>query len=495
MNRSGKKSSTMNEPTAEVSEPLIDTPVSGLCEHSRTPNQERLSSIDGCFWAVMVGSGETYLSAFAIALGGAAFHIGLLSALPQLGGAIGYLVGLRMSKWVQHRPSFMFRVALLQAGCWILLACIALRPPSTLTALNLTVTLTTLYFMLGSILSPAWNGLIGDSLDPNFRAHYFAKRNGFIALFTTISFVTGGLVLYYYQTLNDAMTGFIILFAVACGARLASAVYLKRHEEPGITPSLIEEFSLIQFLLRARQANFARFAIFSGCFHFAIGLGSPFIALYLLRDIGFGYFEYMILTASTLVVQYFTLRFWAQASADFGNRFVIRISSFVTGIWPLIFLAGQSFIWMLFCHLLAGIFWAAYTLGCLNFLFEAVSPERKARCSAYLNFLNSTGLLLGALLGSLLSASGMALTPTPGIGYFSEVGVLLMISSGMRILVSLTGPRLFTDIKKYKQPSGRRLVVRIRHARPFSATNFSLLTSLRKGMPRGEKRNKAKKDS
>jgi hypothetical protein len=52
----------------------------------------RASCIDGCMFSVMVGAGETYFPAFALALGVDKVTAGLVATVPMLFGAAIQLV-------------------------------------------------------------------------------------------------------------------------------------------------------------------------------------------------------------------------------------------------------------------------------------------------------------------------------------------------------------------------------------------------------------------
>ena len=65
---------------------------------------------DGACQAVTQGSGEQYLSAFALLLGASPFQLSVLSALPQLIGTGAQLASVKLLRW------FPDRKALIRAG-------------------------------------------------------------------------------------------------------------------------------------------------------------------------------------------------------------------------------------------------------------------------------------------------------------------------------------------------------------------------------------------
>jgi MFS family permease len=52
---------------------------------------------------------------------------------------------------------------------------------------------------------------------------------------------------------------------------------------------------------------------------------------------------------------------------------------------------------------LAGFVWGGFNLCSANYIFDAVTPEKRVRCLAYFSLLNGTALFLGATLGGYLA--------------------------------------------------------------------------------------------
>src|SRR2546426_1731800 len=89
-------------------------PPAAICERSR-PNGIR----EGAFQAIMVGGGETYLSAFALLLHASAFQIGLLSALPQIVGTWVQLLSVKVLNRFHQRKALILVGAAGQAVVWL----------------------------------------------------------------------------------------------------------------------------------------------------------------------------------------------------------------------------------------------------------------------------------------------------------------------------------------------------------------------------------------
>lgn len=64
---------------------------------------------DGACQAITQGSGEQYLSAFALLLQASPFQLSVLSALPQLIGTGAQLASVKLLQWFPDRKAIIFR--------------------------------------------------------------------------------------------------------------------------------------------------------------------------------------------------------------------------------------------------------------------------------------------------------------------------------------------------------------------------------------------------
>ena len=74
---------------------------------------------DGACQAVTQGSGEQYLSAFALLLHASPFQLSVLSALPQLIGTGAQLVSVKLLQWFPNRKALISAGTFGQALAWI----------------------------------------------------------------------------------------------------------------------------------------------------------------------------------------------------------------------------------------------------------------------------------------------------------------------------------------------------------------------------------------
>jgi MFS family permease len=248
---------------------------------------------------------------------------------------------------------------------------------------------------------------------------------------------------------GSVVFGFTLVFLTAMAARLISAYYLTRMVEPPYVANAEDRFSLWQFLRDGRRTNFGRFVGYIAFTHFAVQVSAPFIAPYLLRDLHFTYLEFMFATAATVVAQFLTLPAWGRFCDRFGNKQVLRLTGFLLPIIPLFWLFTTNFYAIVAIQMFAGLSWAGFSLAMGNFLFDTVSPPKRAQCVAVYNSANAVGIFLGASLGGLLIPWLPAAFALGGfhLSLVSNIQVLFLLSAVLRLLVSLKFLPLIREVR------------------------------------------------
>src|SRR5579884_393997 len=217
---------------------------------------------EGACSAMMQGSGESYLSAFALHLHASPFQIGLLSALPPVIGTCSQLLSVKVLDRLQARKPLILHGAAAQALAWVPVFLLPFLFPGYGPWLLLASV--TLYFAAGHLTVPAWNSLITDMVDADHRGTYFAKRAKVIAMSSFLALAAGGVLLHVSERWTQPIWGFAMVFCFAAAARLASVQYLSRLDETKGDQMPAESRGVIEFLGSRRSLMFRRFLVFSG---------------------------------------------------------------------------------------------------------------------------------------------------------------------------------------------------------------------------------------
>jgi hypothetical protein len=187
---------------------------------------------DGISYAVMMGSGETYLGPFGIFLRASTLQVGLLATVPQLFGAMmQWVYAVRMDRF-RSRRKVILAGATTQA--------VAIIPMALLPFLFGSGTLSVLYLLglmmvyqgaCGSTV-PIWNSLIGDLVPANLRGRFFGQRNRLTGMSSFVSLLLAGGILDLFDRAGKAEVGFLVIFSVAFLARLNSVRWLSKYRDP-----------------------------------------------------------------------------------------------------------------------------------------------------------------------------------------------------------------------------------------------------------------------
>jgi len=403
-------------------------------------NSMKDSIKEGSFASVMRGAGDTYITPFALAIGANSFQIGLIKSLTGLLAPFAQLKGSKlMEKYSRKRVIITF--VALQALMWfpiIFLAVLFLQGNFLIQLPYLLIILYILYAVFGALASPAWFSLMGDIVPNNTRGRYFSKRSRITSFVTLIITLGAAFVLDYFKTKGIALVGFSIIFSIAGICRLYSAKLFKNHYEPKLKLEKGYYFSFFNFLKTGLKTNFGKFALFVALFYFVSNIAGPFFAVYMLKDLGFSYINYMILTISSTIAGLLFLPFWGKISDKYGNRVTLLISSIIIPFFPFLWLFFKTPYLLIIPQAISGLAWAGFSLSASNFIYDSVSVNRRGLCVAYYNILIGIGIFIGALIG------GAVIQYIP-ITFMNIFLFIFLVSAILRALVVLV------FIKKIKE--------------------------------------------
>ena len=437
---------------------------------------------DAMLFSIMIGAGESYMGAFGIYLQGSPVQIGILGTLPPLIGALFQLFGLTLLARGIQRRKIMVVGASLQGLAWLPIALLPLFADYSSHAVLILIALAIIYHGSGNATGPAWNSLIGDLVPEDTRGSYFGFRNQQAGWVTLVSLVLAGVLLHEAKGAGFEAEGFVILFIVAGLARVGSAYWLSLYEDPGTKESPEDYFSLWDFLRRSGSSNFAKFVLFFALYNFSISLVGPYFAMYMLKDLHLSYFEYMSLSCTHLVFQFLTMQNWGRLADQFGSRRMLAMSSLALAVAPLLWMVSSKIWYLALVQAYCGVFWAGYALAAGNFLFDAVSPPKRAQCAAYMTLTNAAFVFAGALLGGLLvSILPADMLITQGLDTPPSIYIkMMLISSLVRFGIVAWALRRFREVREVKTISHSALIFRVTSIRPVSGATFSFVTFFRK---------------
>ncbi len=440
----------------------------------------RVAIRDGVSHAAMMGAGETYLGAFGIFLRATTLQVGLLATLPQLLGAIAQMAGARAMPQFRSRKAVILTGVLVQASLWIPMALLPfLFGRSTLSVLLL-IGLVTLYYGANGTVVPVWNSLIGDIVPPEIRGRFFGNRNRLTGMSTFIALILAGNALHLFAEANATETGYLTIFAAAFLARLNSARWLARYEDPEFRILPEDKFTFRQFLRRSPHSNFAKFVFFIGAINLGVAFSAPYFALYMLRDLEFTYLGFTTVTASATITQFLTFRYWGELSDRFGNKKILNVCGWGVAMVPILWLISPHIWHLVLVQIYGGFVWAGFSLASVNFIFDAVTPPKRALCVAYQGLVNGVCVFVGSVAGGYVAT---ILPESYNLGPWtwkpiSVLPVIFLLSGLLRIIASGLLLHRFKEVRPAEAISDHELIFRVSHLKPIAGATFNLFTGL-----------------
>jgi len=417
----------------------------------------RVSFKDGVFASVMSGVTDQYFIPFALALGATAQQVGWVSGLPQFFGSLCQLFAVQAVRRIGGRLRLIVGVVSMQAA---LLLCIALLAwADSPHRIALFLVLLVVFVINGALAGTAWGSLMTDYIPYRKRGRYFGWRNRILGFVHVGSMVAAGLLLYWTEAFSS-VAGFLIIFAVGALARFVSAAYIARMRDVPQKPDPASDFTFFMFLARFRESNFVKFVAFAALLTFSSYLAAPFFAAFLLRDLQFSYLSYMVLQVISAVAGLVALPLWGRHADAVGNVRVLRLSGFFACLIPLFWLVSRNVFYLALVQMFAGFAWSGFTLSATNFIYDAVTPQKRVRCISYFQVMNGAAIFMGA------SAGGFLATKLPLLQGYSLLS-LFLLSGTCRLLGYFALFNRFREVRPSREVSIQELFFSVVGIRPL----------------------------
>lgn len=386
----------------------------------------KYSVLDGSFYSVMVGFGESFFSAFAIFLKATNFEIGLLTSLPQALGSFLQIFSKHLIDFFKSRKLFVCIAAFLQGIMYIFIALTFFFGSFSVYFL---IAFVALYWILGMILGPAWTSWMGDLVSEKERGSYFGMRNKITGFIFFISFLAAGYILQKFSASESVYIGFLVLFSVAFVSRIVSFIYLSKKFEPEYTASEKSYFSFTDFVRHSLfSTNYGLFVSYLCLMNFSVYISAPFFTPYMLKDLAFDYKIFTIISAAPLITKFLTMPVWGKLSDKYGTIKVLSLCGFMMPAVPLLWVFSDKIWYLLMAQVFSGFVWAGFELASFNFIFDSTTPQKRAICVSYYNVLNGFAILFGAFVGSIIVNYNTS--------FWSSYLLVFLLSFLLRYLVS-----------------------------------------------------------
>src|SRR5680860_89256 len=347
----------------------------------RNQDSLRHSMRDGIAFSVMAGAGETYLSAYALFLKATAEQIAWLASIPPLIGSALQLLSAWLGGRGTPRKQLILVGAFAQGLIWLPLVALPLLWPAY--AIPILIGCVAFYHACANFIQPQWSSLMRDLVAEDGRGRYFGHRTRIASLTAFIALVAAGGVLAIGNRMEATLAGFAVVFCVAAIARFVSVYHLGHMHDPETAAGRVKHARIFTGMWRSlkflRGSHFLHFSLFFACMQGAVAIASPFFTLYMLRDLGYGYGQFMAASATAVVMQILTLNTWGRISDLFGNRLVLAVTGWMIPVVPALWVVSTNFWYLLAVQAVGGLAWAGFSLSAGNFLYDLRPGARHGR--------------------------------------------------------------------------------------------------------------------
>lgn len=406
-----------------------------LREEVRQPIRSNLraSSADGASFGGMVGLGETYFAAFALAIGLGEVSAGLVASLPVMTGGMMQLVSLRAVRWVGSEKRWILLCASMQAISFIPLVVAGVVGVIPQWALFLVASI---YWGSGLATGPAWSAWIETVVPAGIRMRYFAARSRLAQLTTLSGFLLGGVALTLGRQYDSVLIAFALMFLMAALLRFYSVFWLAQHQSlERVRPTNENQSELSERTQNKPWMHSGRLLLFLVFLQGMVQISGPFFTPYMLKELEFSYLQYVGLISISFVSKAFSLSAWAGLTKRTNAKVLLWIGAI--GLVPLssLWIMSTNFIWLVIVQTISGILWAAFELGFFLMFFEVLPKDRRVRMLTVYNLANSSAIFFGASLGATIlwfssvgPESYWTLFGLSSIGRFLALGILASAS-------------------------------------------------------------------
>ena len=359
----------------------------------------------------MVGCGEIYFPAFALALGLGPVAAGLMASLPVLIAAVVQLVTPLAVARLGSNRNWVIGCTTVQSLSFVPLIVWALRGDATFFEL---IVAASVYWSAGMAGAPACNSWMGALIPSQVRAVYFAQRNRLGQLATLAGFVAAGLALQVADRSGLSLQAFAALFAVAGVSRGVSTLCLiacrevphrdrEGEGEPTAAPAARKPGQPLNHLRRTLAAIAVSPAgallAYLWSLAFAAQFSAPYFTPYMLDDRGFSYLSYMLVIGVGLFSKAAAMPAFGRLVTRIGSVRLLQIGGMAIIPLSALWLVSADVGFLVGVQVVAGIAWASYELAAALLFFDAVQHRQRTGVVTIHNLGLSIATLGGAAAG------------------------------------------------------------------------------------------------
>ena len=360
----------------------------------------KFSLLHGLSFSLMVGLGETYVVAFALALGFHALQAGLLASVPLMVGGFMQLA----TPWAVTRlgsyKRWVLLMASIQACAFLPLAYFAYEGSAPLFLLYLVVSI---YWSTGMSISPAWNAWLNALVPRRVRVGFFTKRTFFTHAGTLIGLLVGGFTL---QNFDDGehgrLQGFLWMFLCCFAVRMLCVGLISAQSDVSVRPKEVEAIRLSGAFTHLRKSEHGRILIYLLMLLVAVHISGPFFSPFMLMELKMGYQHYMFMLATAYVAKVVMFPILTRYAERVGIARLFFWSSIGVIPMPLGWLVSENDYYLYALQFVSGATWGIHELMSFLLLFNQIPQKERTGLLSIFNFMSTFSLGIGSAVGAYI---------------------------------------------------------------------------------------------
>jgi len=358
---------------------------------------------DGAAYSVMVGVGEHYLPAFALALGMGEVVSGLVACVPLLAGAILQLVSPYGVRRLGSYRRWVATCAAVQASSFVPLVVAAFFGQIPVALLFL---IAGAYWGAGMSTGPAWSTWATSIVPPRIRSRFFACRTRISQAGVLVGFVGGGVALQYGSSQGRLLEAFALIFAAAGISRFVSSRLLAMQSEPVPPGDDMHIVGRREIMARLRTQGEGRLLVYLWMIYATAQIAGPYFTPFILGQLRYDYATYMLILATSIVAKTLSMPLWGRFAQRHGSRQLMIAGGLMMIPLPLFWLFSASVPYLLCVQVIAGVAWAGFELAIILMSFDCIPASHRTSMLTVYNLGYAIVSVCGSLVGGLLLKLG-----------------------------------------------------------------------------------------
>jgi MFS family permease len=330
-----------------------------------------------------------FITIFALTLGASNFLIGSLSGTTSVACVVSQLILSFLLLKVKRKGRILILATFFWSLMWIVIG-FSRNPYQLIAFLSIQA-------IFSASITLSWTDFLVNSI-PGYKRGEFISRlnwwNGFGAILAT--FASGYFLTKY---------GFIpfVFFVAAIFGVLASLsvlslknVYLPTIElsKVGVKESLWELKKNKNFLALLKARTFLRFAV---------GIASPFFAVYVVTQLGGSTMDVAIISIISSVLHLLFYKPWGFVVDFVGRKATMLSCILLISVHPLVYVMAPNVFFLYFFIIFAAIGWAGFDIAAFAYFSDVAEKKNVFQLTALYNFSIETFGIIANFLGGILA--------------------------------------------------------------------------------------------